>query len=41
MSQACLCAVQPVLPSLNITYATWSRFVSDCNAIQAGVDVAG
>ena len=27
MSQACLCAVQPVLPSLNITYATWSGFV--------------
>src|SRR5579864_4423865 len=33
MSQACLCAVQPVLPSINITYATMSGFVSDCNAV--------
>jgi hypothetical protein len=39
MSQACPCAVQPVLPSINITYATVSGFVSDCNAVQAGVDV--
>ena len=35
MSQACLCAVQPVLPSLNITNATVSRFVRDTTKCQA------
>ena len=38
MSQAYLCAVQPVLPSLNITNATVSRFESSAGCFQAGTD---
>ena len=37
MSQVCLCAVQPILPSLNITNATVSRFVLTAILFQAGV----
>ena len=36
MSQVRPCAVQPVLPSLNITNATVSRFVRDTTKFQAG-----
>lgn len=35
MSQVRPCAVQPVLPSLNITNATVSRFVRDTTKFQA------
>jgi hypothetical protein len=37
MSPACPCAVQPVLPSLNITNATVSIFVRDTTRCQAGM----
>ena len=41
MSQAYPCAVQPVLPSINITYATMMGLYWTAILFQAAVDVGG